>query len=262
MKGGFDLTYPLEKAEIKSIGKGLIILNYISNNNSNITLSNIAEDLKMPKSTVSGILKTLEQFEFIEKNKNNEYQLGTHLFKIGMKAKKSFTLVSEECLQELADKVEDTVNLGILSNGKVLIINKFRPKSGLQIGDSIGASIDPHCVGLGKVLLSNLSENDVENIIAQNGLKDHAPNTITNIDDLKIELNKVRKQGYAIDNEEYMEDMKCIAAPIYNANKENIAAISITTLISRLNEENLSKYKELLLEYSSKISKKLGNTTL
>ena len=255
------MTFPLEKAEIKSIGKGLLILNYISDNNSNITLSNISEGLDMPKSTVAGMLKTWEQFDFIEK-KNNKYQLGTHLFKIGMKAKKSFTSVSGEYLQELSDEVRDTVNLGILSNGKVLIIDKFRPKSGLQIGDNIGANIDPHCVALGKVLLSNLSKEEFKKIIKQNGLKSHAPNTITNIKDLESELDKVRKQGYAIDNEEYMKDMKCIAAPIFNEKGENIAAISITTLLSRLNEKNLERYKNLLLKYTNKISDRLGNTKI
>ncbi len=231
----------------------------MSDKENNVTLKELTEELGFPKSTISGLLKTLEQYDFVNKV-NNKYELGIHLFELGTKVRKNTKLdvVARPYLEDLADKIKETVNLGILDNGKVLLLDKYMPSSGFQIGAQIGTRLEPHCIALGKVLLANLSERKIDNIYKDQELTKKTDHTITDYEELKKELKKIKDQEYAVDNEELLEDMRCIAAPIYNGGGENIAAISITTLVSRLKNEKLENKKGQLRYAARKISKDLG----
>lgn len=251
----------IEEAEIKSVAKALTILDYMSNNGKNVTLKKLTEELRMPKSTIAGLLKTLKQYNFVDEIKNNEYGLGIHLFELGSKArgKININVVARPYLEELAEETQEQVNLAILDHHyhEVLLLDQFRPLTGFQIGAQIGTRIELHCTALGKVLLSNLPEEKVEKIYKNRKLTKKTPYTITNIDDLKIELRKIKEQEFAVDNQELIEGMKCISAPIFNNLGENVAAISISSLVSRLQKEKLVNKKEHLVYAAHKISKKL-----
>lgn len=250
----------IDKAKIKSIAKALTIIDHMSNKDQCLSLKDIHEQLDIPKSTALGILQTLEQYNYITKLDNNRYELGSYLFEIGNKVRKKIKLdvVAGPHLQKLADELEDTVNLGILKDSKVLLIDKYKASYGFQIGAQIGTKLEPHCIALGKVLMSHLTENEVEKIVETTGMPAKTPNTIVDLNKLKLELKTVYKNGYAIDDEELMTDMRCLAAPLFNNKGENIAAISVSSLVSKLSGERLEKAKNKIIEYAKAISEELG----
>lgn len=253
----------IENAEIKSVAKALTIIEYMSENGNNITLKEISKGLEIPKSTVAGLLKTLEQYNFINKLENNKYELGIYLFELGTKVRRKINLdvVAQPHLEKLAEDAKETVNLGVLDKGEVLLLDKYQPSSGFQIGAQIGTRIEPHCIALGKALLAHLTEDEINKIYSDKTLIKKTKYTITELDELKEELKKIKRRGYAVDNEELMEDMRCIAAPIYNNEGQNIASISISTLVSRLKNDKLENKKELLIKTARKISYELGYNT-
>ncbi len=249
----------ISQAEIKSVAKALSIIDYI-NKNDRATLQNISKDIGIPKSTALGILKTLEQFEYINKLEGKKYELGIYLFELGNNVRKKINLdvIAKPYLEKLASEIGETVNLAILDDNEVLLLDKYKPDYGFQIGAQIGTRLKPHCIAVGKVLISHLSEEEIDNMIAANGLPSMTPNTITDGNKLKEHLKLVNKEGFAEDNGELMESMRCIAAPIYNHHNENIAAISISSLDSKLKGEKFLQAKELILHYADRISKDLG----
>ncbi|HKL12264.1 MAG TPA: IclR family transcriptional regulator [Halanaerobiales bacterium] len=244
---------------MKSVAKALSIIDYINKNDS-ATLKKISNDIGIPKSTALGILKTLEQFEYINKLEDKEYELGIYLFELGNNVRKKINLdvIAKPYLEKLADKLGETINLAILDNNEVLLLDKYKPDYGFQIGAQIGTRLKPHCIAVGKVLISHLEEEELDLLIEKNGLPRMTTNTIIDKDKLKSHLKQVFKEGFAEDNGELMENMRCIAAPIYNHKGENIAAISISSLDSKLRGEVFDESKKLLLDYSKKISKNLG----
>lgn len=249
----------IENAKIKSVAKALTILNYLGQQqNESVSLKKISKDIGIPKSTASGILETLNQYNFINKKNNGRYELGIHLFELGNKAKKGIISVARPYLQELANEVDETVNLGVLYNKEVLLVDKFQPSFGFQIGAQVGTRLKPHCIALGKVLLAYLPKKKYFNLLDSLNLEKLTENTITDAEELKQELDKVLDKGYAIDSEELMEDMSCVAAPIFNEKGENIAAISISGLSSSLMDENFGNKKRYLMRCAERISRDLG----
>lgn len=250
----------INEAEIKSVAKALTIINYMSEKSENVSLQQITKDLGLPKSTLAGLLKTLEQYNFVDKLENNKYELGIYLFELGTQVRKKIKLdvIAKPHLEKLANEIKETVNLGILDKCEVLLLDKYIPSTGFQIGAQIGTRLEAHSIALGKVLLSHLTDEEINNLYKDKTLTKNTPNTITDLEELKEELKIIKRQGYAVDNEELLQDMRCIAAPIYNNVGDIIAAASITTLVSRLTNEKLENKKGHLMYAVHKISKELG----
>jgi len=249
----------INQAEIKSVAKALSIIDYI-NKNDKVTLQDISKNIEIPKSTALGIIKTLEQFCYINKLEDKKYELGIYLFELGNNVRKKINLdvIAKPYLEKLAEETGETVNLAILDKEEVLLLDKYKPDYGFQIGAQIGTRLKPHCIAVGKVLISHLSEDALDEIIETNGLQKKTYNTITDREELIKHLKTVREEGFAEDNGELMEDMKCIAAPIFDHHGINIAAISISSLESKLKGNKFKKAKKLLLQSSRQISTDLG----
>ena len=122
----------------------------------------------------------------------------------------------------------------------------------------IGRVAPMHCTGNGKLLLLNYSQEQLKAYIAQKGLQQFTPNTITTLDRLQSELERIRIEGFAYDNEECELGVRCIACPIRNYSGAIIAGVSITGPVGRMTEEALGRIRPYLLETSMRISEKLG----
>ncbi len=247
----------IRESEIKSVAKALTILNYLAMKNNFVSLKEISEDLELPKGTASGILKTLKQYNFVKGHSNGRYELGIHLFELGTNAQKNFVNVARPYLQKLATTVEETVNLGILHKSSVLLVDKFQPNYGFQIGAQVGTKMKPHCIALGKVLLAHLPDEKLDETIKNIEFTKFTENTITDPDIFREELDETLIRGYGIDNGELMADMICVSAPLFNGREENIAAISVSGLISSFKGEKFEFGKKQLLECAQTISKDL-----
>src|SRR6056297_1741739 len=184
----------ISQAEIKSVAKALSIIDYI-NKNDRATLQNISKDIGIPKSTALGILKTLEQFEYINKLEGKKYELGIYLFELGNNVRKKINLdvIAKPYLEKLAEEIGETVNLAILDNNEVLLLDKYKPDYGFQIGAQIGTRMKPHCIAVGKVLISHLDEEELDLLIEKNGLPKMTANTIVDKHKLKSHLDQVYK---------------------------------------------------------------------
>jgi len=250
----------IENAKIKSIAKSLYIIELLGDNES-LSLKEISEDMNMAKSTISSILSVLDEFGYITQlSHNKKYSLSTKLFELGsvVRRKMDVHTIAMPFLDDLVSEVHKTVHLAVMDNNKVLYIDKREPIKPFRIVSRIGAHLPPHCSAVGKMLLAESSEQQVDYIINEEGLKKYTDNTITDPNSLKKELENIREQGYAIDNGEIMKNSRSIAAPIKNSRGNTIAALGITGLVDEMQKCDFIKAKEVLLRDARAISKKMG----
>jgi IclR family KDG regulon transcriptional repressor len=137
-------------------------------------------------------------------------------------------------MANLVSLCKETVNLGVLDGGEVLVIETLESPLAVRMSSKIGNRRYPHSTALGKVLLADLPEREMLRLIRGKGMPRFTPATITSENSLIVELERVKAQGYALDNSENEPDGRCIAAPVFNAERRVIAALSVSGPLPRM----------------------------
>jgi DNA-binding IclR family transcriptional regulator len=228
---------------MKSLEKSIRIIEVLTDNPQGLSLSELAGFLGFPSSTVHHILAMFRRYDYIAQDpETKKYSLGLKFLSVSAKILDNLDVrkTAYSHLRKLHGKCDETVHLSILRDGKVTYVDKIQKPGGLSLATYIGFTTDPHAAAGGKVLLSELPEGEVKEIYKKLGLKRYAKNTITSIEKLLEELDNIRKQGYAIDNEEYYEGVRCVAAPV-RAGGRIVAAVSVTGSIFSLTMERINR---------------------
>ena len=246
---------------VQSLDRALDILLVFTPEEPEIGIVEICKKVGLPKGTVFRLVYTLSQRGFLSQNKQNgKYCLGPKAFEVGRVALSQMEIrkVARTHLEELRNSSGETVHLVIQDNDEVLYIDKYESSQSIRMSSFIGQRMPLYCTAVGKVLLSTMSDNEVDSICRLKGMRKVTPSTITNLEILKNELKKIKKQGYALDDEENEVGLRCIAAPISDLSGKVIAAISISAPIMRMTDEQVVKTSEIVRETADKISFEMG----
>ena len=246
---------------IKVLNKTFSILEVLLQQGSAMNMTEISKKLGLYPSTTHRILDTLKHWGYVEQEPNNqEYQLGLKVLELGMAKLRQMDLVRDSTpyLKELVNQCNETVHLGVLEERDVLYLAKEESSQTIRMCSYVGKRAPLHCTALGKVLLAYLPEVERKKILGERELPRLTEKTITDKKELVKELNKVKKQGIALDRGENEKDVRCIAAPIRNYQGKVIAAISISGPAFRIDKKVQNNLKKALIETSTKISKRLG----
>ncbi len=248
-----------------ALERGLAILEAVAKSRSGLTLSQLTRALDLPKSSVFCLLLTLERAGYLHRNAvTKRYQCEMKLVRIAGQALEGITLrdKARPVLRRLLEQTRLTVHMGIAGENEVTLIEKLDPHTSSSMATWIGKGLDFHCTSLGKCLLAFSPEAEVDRILSTHALLRHNENTIASAQRLKAELAKVRSLGFAVDDEEEEIGVRCIGAPVLDAEGKAIAAISIsgdTTQIDMSNSSALCmkvrKAAELLSKEMSSVSR-------
>lgn len=192
-------------------------------------VSAVAERLDVPTSTAYDHLKTLEAEEFVVK-RGDQYEVGTRFLEIGGYARKNHEVyqIAEPEVQKLAHKTGEHANLMIEEFGRGVFLLKAKGEDAFQLDTHVGKRVNLQTTALGKAILSRLPDERVHEIIDTYGLPQITEHTITDRDRLLEEIADVRQQGYAVDDEERILGVRCVAAPITDDEGSPIAAVSVS----------------------------------
>jgi len=246
---------------IKVLDKTFSILDILFQHDSSMHITEISEKLGLYPSTTHRILDTLKHWGYVEQDlKTQKYRLGLKLLALGMAKLHQMDLVKEATpyLKELVKLCNETVHLGVLEGGEVLYLAKEESSQTIRMISYVGRRAPLHCTALGKVLLAHLSLEERKRTLGGKELPPLTENTITDKKELEKELDKVREQGFALDQEENEKDVRCVAAPIRNYKGDVIAALSISSPIFRIDKNAQDNLKEALMKTGEKISQRLG----
>ncbi|NLC11264.1 MAG: IclR family transcriptional regulator [Firmicutes bacterium] len=246
---------------VQSVARSLCILEALAEEEKPLTLSELGAKTGLNVATIHRLLHTLMHFGYVQQEDfMGKYKLGVKAFQIGNAALYSLDIraVARPYIQNLVDYSNETVNLAVLQQGEVVYIDQVASRSMITMFAKVGSRGPCHCTAAGKVLLAFQGEEELEALL-EGGLRSYTPNTIVDPEELKKELEKIRREGYSIDNEELEEGIRCVAAPIYNHENKVIAAISLSGPSARISQEHLQEgLLEKIKETALEISKRLG----
>ena len=246
---------------INSILRASNILKCFLGERTHLKISEIAQQLKLDRSTTYRILLSLEKCSLVEKDqKTGEYSLGLSTFEIGNNYLRriDFIKISEPIMMELASKVQETVHLAVLSDTEIVYVDKVDSPRTLGVMSKIGQRAPIYCTALGKVLLAFQPEEEQSRIIHKIRLIPLTPNTITSKQKLMEELKAIKKRGYSLDHREIEQEVECIGAPIWNHLGNVIAALSITGPQKKIDTPQEKHFVTEVVKAAALISSKLG----
>jgi DNA-binding IclR family transcriptional regulator len=258
-----DNNRALSGEGIRVIVKAAAVIDLLAELDNPVSLTYLSGELGIAKSTLHGILATLNSIGYVSKDPDTgDYRLGLRLFELGntISHKLDERRIAKPYMQVLSEKTGETAHLAILDDGEVLYINKQESNSSIRIITESGLKLPVHCSGLGKVLLAGMPNDEIIAMLDRKGMAKYTETTITSVDAFMKEIERVRRQGWASDKQEFMIGLKCVAAPIHNINGKVICAISISGPISRMSGDLLEAKRAHLMKAAKSISKKLGYT--
>ncbi len=219
---------------------------------------------RLHKSTVYRFLSSLKELGYVRQDPETErYSLTPKLFEIGTAVLDRLELWQEAqpVVKRLAQLTGETVHLATLDNRRLVYLTKLESTRTLRVSmmSRVGQSAPTHCTGLGKALLAYAPGDQVNAMLAEEKLVRFTERTITNRSRLCRELENIRSQGFAVDNEEHEVGVKCVAAPVRDNTGRVIAAVSISVPAVRLKDKDIPRLSRIVVKGAQEISSRLGH---
>jgi DNA-binding IclR family transcriptional regulator len=253
------MKQPQKRQGILVLHKMLDILETVRESRSGLALADLARALGLPKPTAYRIVATLEARGYLARNPAGHYQMTRKLFDLQKNESEEQILLraAQPVMERLVESCRETVNLGTLDAGEVVVISTIESPQSIRMSSKVGNRRYLHATALGKVLLSSLPEKEVQRLVRIHGLPRLTPRTLVSRQALLSELDLVRRQGYAVDNEENEADGRCIGAPIVGQGGRVVAALSISAPVFRMDMERARSLAPELIDSCRAITREL-----
>jgi DNA-binding IclR family transcriptional regulator len=199
-------------------------------------ITDLAETTGLPKSTVHRILQSLVGLGFATSDGSGGYLPGPRVLTLAGKVMHRLdpARLANPALQSLRDRTGHTVHLALRNGDEAVYIEKLAGRKPYEMPSRIGQSLLLHSTAIGKAILATLSDEEVATICSRTGMPRRSPHTMTSTEDLLSHLAEVRRRGYAVDDEEDVEGLRCIAAAVTGNHGQAVGAVSISTLVHEL----------------------------
>lgn len=248
--------------QVRALERALQILGAFSLDRPELSLSELSMATDLAPSTTLRMLTILAQYGYVERSADTDrYRIGVGMFERGSIYIQTTTVEAEarEPLADLARMCNQTASLAVFDRGEIVHIAVFSPDRAIRYYAPVGQREMAHCTGLGKVLLSGLTGEQLEELVDQRGLPGRTDRTITTIGALGRHLAEIRENGYAFDNEESLIGLRCVAAPIFDDRNRIAAAISASGAAAEFTDDTISTYLDALRRTADAISTRLGH---
>ncbi len=226
-----------------------------------INLENLAKETKLPKATLLRFLSTLVSLGYVYRDPSDLYSLTLKLFALGSHGLEHIDFISlaNPVAQKLCTELGETVHMGVLEGKQAVYVLKKESSFTIRMYSRVGKTIPLYCTAIGKVLLSDMTERELQLYLSKVSLKPFTPNTIKDEQALRSELETVRTQGWASDAEEHEMGTLCIGAPIRDYTGRVIAAMSVSWPLFRFDPEDKKRIVASILAECNNVSKLLGS---
>lgn len=247
--------------KVPNLEKGIAVLEYLSLHPEGETLQEIKSALDISQTTAYRILNTLTRLDYLTFNDDTKrYKISRKLLTLGFRALNEHNLLETVLprLRDLRDRVKETACFGVLGNEKGIFIEQAQGYHTFRFVLSPGKSFDLHCSAPGKAIMAYLPNTVRDRYLSLMDFARYNARTITTREAYLVELESVRKWGYAVDNEEELNGVICVGAPIFNYTGYPCGAIWISGPKDRLTKEVLRTSAKCIKEVADTISTELG----
>jgi DNA-binding IclR family transcriptional regulator len=256
---------PESKApRVNAVHRGLQILEMLAEQRKAWSTSEISRRLKIPKSTTSYLLHTLETRGYLHREGNGSYRLSMKLLALGSQAQHGVEVreAALPILRRLVAETGITGHVAVLEGNAAIYIERVPAPGFIQMDTWVGRQMPLHSTSSGKALLAFLPEQHVEPLLAGALLQRFTPKTIVSLPRLKQELRRIRETGFAVDDEENTPGVRCIAAPIFDRFGREAAAISLTGPVQQIPTEQVARIAEKVKEAARQVTRAMGGVAI
>lgn len=246
---------------VQSVDRALSILETLSEDDEGYRLSDLAVRTGLSASTVHRLLATLESRRFVQFDRaESKWHVGVRSFTVGASfaRRRNFSTQAIPYLRKLRDLTRETANLAVVDDEFIIVLTRMESREIMRSLTQVGGRVPMVTSGVGKAVLATYSDEDVGAVIRHHGMPRLTEKSIVRPGDLFKELEKIRKQGYALDDEEASMGLRCVAAVVYNDCAEPLAAISVSGMSSRLTDQRLPEIGQIVRDVAAELTAALG----
>jgi DNA-binding IclR family transcriptional regulator len=251
----------VSRYRVQVLDRAVAVLRSVADSDTDLAAAEIAKQLRLHKSTVHRLLVVLEHHRLVQRGADGTYGLGTSWIEFGNRAIARLNLSERAApfLRELADQTGEGAHVTILSGTEMLSIAHIEGRWNLQSLTRTGLRTQVHCTAAGKAVLAFLSQDACDDLIARLPLTRNTRRTIVKPSAMRMELMRVRTAGFAMDDEEFEEGLRCIGAPIFDHHGQVIASLSTAAPVFRLRKERIPHVAGLVIAAAQGLSADLGH---
>ena len=243
----------------KNLIKGLQILTMIAERDEGLTLSEVSRLSGVPKPTAHRLINVLIEYGMIRSGPKDRYLVGPQCLILGNRFLNGLDLRHEaqDLLRKLARDTLETCHLGIKEGTRIVYIEKVESPHAVRMYSRVGGTNPVHSTALGRAILAYFGEDAIEAVI-DNGLERRTPNTITDPNRFRASLAEINERGFAVDDVENEEGIRCVAAPVFDHSGDVVAGISVSGPEQRITKERLNDIGINVVEAAFALSTRLG----
>jgi DNA-binding IclR family transcriptional regulator len=244
-----------------AVERALAMLEAVAQEPEGLSNAEISRTLQIPKSSASYILRTLEARGYLNRDAGSgKYRVGLKILSLSRGALSGIDVreVALPVMRHLMEKTSLTCHLAILDGPDAVYIEKVEPQGFIRMDTWVGRRMRVHATSVGKSLVAHIPQERLEKILEQAGMEKRTAKTITTLPRLLKELEKVRAQGYSVDDEENNMGARCVGAPVFNQQGAIEAAVGLSGPINQVNAQTMPRIVEALKDAARHISMQLG----
>ena len=248
---------------VQSVDRALQIIETLAEDDEGYRLTDLAIRTGLSPSTAHRLLTTLENRRFVQFDREaSKWHIGAQSFVVGstFMHRRNFAAQALPYLRKLRDQTRETANLAIVDDESIIVVSRIESREVMRSLTKVGGRVAMSVSGIGKAVLATYSDADVTAIIRREGMPRLTEKSIVRPGELFKELQIVRRQGYAVDNEEARVGLRCVAAVIFNDCSEPLAAISVSGMTDRLNDERVPEIGAIVRQVAAELTSELRTT--
>jgi IclR family transcriptional regulator, acetate operon repressor len=250
-----------KSGSVQSVDRAMALLEALGEDEEGYRLTDLAIRTGLSISTAHRLLTTLEQRKFVEFDQSeNMWHVGRQSFSVGAAfvRRRNFVAPALPFLRRLRDLTRETANMGVADDGEVVVLTQVESREIMRAITRVGRRAPMVASGLGKAILATYSDDEVAAIIKRHGMPRLTPRSVVRAGELRGALDKVRADGYAVDDEEFLSGLRCVASVVYNDQGEAMAAISVSGLAARVPADRLAELGQLVSQTARELTAALG----
>ncbi len=247
--------------ENRSLAKALALIEALASSPRALTAVQLSHTLKITRPTIYRILKTLAQHGFVTREEDGPfYRLSFKLLDLGHRVLERTDLLdaARPVLRKLSAHCHETVHLAVPEDGRMVYLDKLEGSGPFCTHSRLGRSVPMHCTALGKAVLAFLPPQKARTILVRQGMPRKTARTIVAMAAMDREFSRIRRQGFAIDDVEFEEGVRCVGAPILDHRGIPIAAISVSAPVSRMPHSKAQQVGAMVRDVMATISRAMG----
>lgn len=242
---------------VRTTDRTLDLLELLAERAEGISFNDIASRLSLPKSSLSGLLRTLTARRYVARtNDGRRFRLGSKVLDLSVSYLHDGNQLEavEQAMRRLAREVGEAAHVAVLDAADVIYVAVESSLHSMRISSALGRRLPAHATAVGKSLLATLSDDEIDHRLSAK-LSQRTPRTITSLSVLKREIAQIRRLGYAYDAEEFAAGLHCVAAPVLDENGRAIASIGVSIPRARLEDVGITRIPSAVLAVAKEMSR-------